>query len=154
MRRKKSEINQDISMSKRIIFIDRDSARRERSSESLLADGFEVTGFDSGQDALKHLLFRPVNAVVLDYASSYDAVNPVPAGRRIVQEIMQMDAFVPLILLCDRCDVLEHDTSGPADIVLRHPVTPRQLSDAIKMVLGETLRERAQRKSGYIFAFR
>ena len=141
-------------MSKRIIFIDRDSARREEFSNFLSGEDFDVTGFESGKDALRHLLFRPVSAVVLEYGSSYEPGNPVPAGRRIVREITDMDAFVPLVLLCDRCEALEHDTSGPADIVLRHPITPRQLSDALKLLLGETLRERAQRKSGYIFAFR
>jgi hypothetical protein len=38
--------------------------------------------------------------------------------------------------------------------VLRRPITARQLVDGVRTVLGETLRERAQRKSGYIFAFR
>jgi len=37
---------------------------------------------------------------------------------------------------------------------VRRPVTQRQLIDGVHTVLEETLRERAQRKSGYIFAFR
>mgnify|MGYP003574929170 CR=1 FL=1 len=141
-------------MSKRIILIDRDDIRRGQLANALSKEGAEVTGFDAGKDALKHLLFSSVNAVVLDYRSSYDPQNPVPAGKRMVKEITSVDAFVPLILICDRCDTLSHETSAAADLVLRRPMTTQQLVGGIQAVLGETLRERAQRKSGYIFAFR
>jgi hypothetical protein len=110
--------------------------------------------FESGKDAIKHLLFNSINAVVLDYGSSYEPGNPMPSGKRIVEEIGNIDAFVPLVLVCDRCDTLDHETSAAADLVIRRPMAARQLIDGMLTVMGETLRERAQRKSGYIFAFR
>jgi len=141
-------------MSKRIVLIDRDNIRREQVKNALSNAGFDVTEFDAGKDAVKHLLFSSVHAVLLDYGSSFEAENPLPAGKKIVQEITKVDAFVPLILVCDRCDTLEHETSAATDLVLRRPLSASQLLNGVHTVLGETLRERTQRKSGYIFAFR
>ena len=141
-------------MSKQIIYIDRDCIRRGQASEALLKEGYEVTEFEAGKDALKHLLFSSVTAVILDYGSGSEPQNSMPAGKEMVKEIVDVDGFVPLILICDRSDLLDHETSAAADLVLRRPITARQLVDGVRTVLGETLRERAQRKSGYIFAFR
>jgi hypothetical protein len=49
---------------------------------------------------------------------------------------------------------LDTETVAAADLVLRRPLTHRQMIDGVRTVLEETLRERAQRKSGYIFAYR
>lgn len=141
-------------MPKTIILVDRDPMRRAQISNALSRERFDVTEFEAGKDALKHLLFSSVSAVILDYGSAYEPQNPVPNGKRIVQEIVQVDAFVPLVLICDRCETLDHETVAAADLVLRRPIIDRQLIDGVHTVLGETLRERAQRKSGYIFAFR
>lgn len=141
-------------MSKTIILIDRDPLRRSPLTGALSRERFDVAEFEAGKDALKHLLLNSVSAVILDQGSAYESKNPVPEGKRIVQEIVQLDAFVPLILICDRCEILDHETAAAADLVLRRPITARRLIDGLHTVLGETLRERAQRKSGYIFAFR
>jgi len=110
--------------------------------------------FESGKEALDWLLFNSTSAVLLDYGSSCETGSPVPAGKKLVQEIVSVDAFVPLMLICDRGDVLGLETSAAADLVVRRPITARQIAESLKMLLGETLRQRAQRKSGYIFAFR
>lgn len=141
-------------MSKQIVLIDRDAIRRGQLTLALSKEGFQVAEFESGKDGLNHLLFSSVKAVVLDYSSAYEPKNPVPNGKRLVKEVTDVDAFVPLILICDRCENLDHDTAAAADLVLRRPVTNKQIIDGLQVVLGETLRERAQRKSGYIFAFR
>jgi DNA-binding response OmpR family regulator len=141
-------------MRRNIVLVDRDTIRRAQLSEALTKTGFDVAEFEAAKDALKHLLFSTVSAVIVDYGSAYELQNPVPDGKRIVREIVGVDAFVPLVVICDRCEILDHETVTAADLVLRRPLTDRQLSDGIHTVLGETLRERAQRKSGYIFAFR
>lgn len=141
-------------MSDQLAYIDRDAIRRESFCRALAAAGFYLTQFESGRPAVHHLLTQPVHGVIVDWGSSHEPKSPLPAGKRVVQEITRADAFVPLILLCDRSEVLEHDTSAATDIVLRYPVPTRQLVDTVKGVLSETLRERVQRKSGYIFAFR
>ena len=141
-------------MPKRILLIDRDNLRRVQLASALARHGCEVAEFDAGRDALQHLLFSSVTAVLLDYSSSFESHNPVPAGKRMVKEITTVDAFVPLLLICDRGDTLDPETTAAADLVLRKPVTTKQVIDGLETVLSETLRERAQRKSGYIFAFR
>ena len=141
-------------MSKNIVLIDRDKIRRVQLRNTLFTKGFTVAEFESGKDALQHILFNSVNAVLLDYGTSHESENPVPAGKQMVQEIVNVDAFVPLVLLCDRCETLHHETAAAVDLILRRPLTDRQVVDGLQTVLEETLRERAQRKSGYIFAFR
>lgn len=141
-------------MSKNVVLIDRDKMRRTQLKSALSKEEFAVAEFEAGRNALQHILFNTVKAVLLDYGSSYEADNPVPSGKRLVQEIVHVDAFVPLVLLCDRCEMLDHETAAAADLVLRRPLTDRQIADGLRAVLEETLRERAQRKSGYIFAFR
>jgi len=141
-------------MSKKIVLIDRDPIRRGQLSNALAKERFEAAEFEAGKDAVNHLLFSSVSAVIVDYNSSYEPQSPVPDGKRIVQEIVNVDAFVPLLLICDRCETLDMETVAAADLVVRRPVTQRQLIDGVHTVLEETLRERAQRKSGYIFAFR
>lgn len=141
-------------MSKKIVLVDRDAIRRKQSSNALIEEGFEVTEFEAAKDALNHLLFSSVSAVIVDYGSAYEPQSPMPEGKRVVQEIVNVDAFVPLMLICDRCETLDAETAAAADLVLRRPLTHRQLIGGVRTILEETLRERAQRKSGYIFAFR
>src|SRR5215213_9785143 len=97
-------------MPKKILLIDRDAIRREQLSSSLIKHGFDVADFEAAEDALNHLLFSSVSAVVVDYSSAYEAQSPVPNGKRIVEEIVQVDAFVPLLVICDRCETLETET--------------------------------------------
>ena len=141
-------------MASRILVIDRDSLRREAYAKGLQAAGYRAETFESGSEGIRFLLGNVTDGVVVDFGCSYEPRNPVSAGKRIVRELTQADAFVPLILLCERSDDLDHETSAGADMILRHPVSNRALTDTVAGLLKETLRERAQRKSGYIFAFR
>ena len=141
-------------MPKKIVLVDRDIIRRAQLSNALAKEGFEVSEFEAAKNALNHLLFSSVSTVIVDYGSAYAPQSPLPDGKRVVEEIVNVDAFVPLLLICDRCETLDAETVAAADLVLRRPLTHRQLIDGVHTVLEETLRERAQRKSGYIFAYR
>jgi DNA-binding NtrC family response regulator len=139
---------------KEILLIDRDHVRRREFTDALTREGFEVAQFESGNLGLKHLLANPVSGVVLEYSSSYDSRTPLPSGERIVEEITDCDAFLPLALICDRGDVLDNRTVAAADLVLRNPVTGSALVNALEDLLSESLRERAQRKTNCVFMFR
>ena len=141
-------------MSNKIVFIDRDGVRRKAFAEALRSEGYNVAEFACGKDAVSHLLSNTVNGIVVDHGNSIEVNNPVPDGKRIVKEIVDVDAFVPLILICDRCDELDHETSSAADMILRRPLTPVQLISGVNTALSETLVQRTQRKSRYIYAFR
>jgi hypothetical protein len=78
----------------------------------------------------------------------------VPSGKRIVEEITDFDAFLPLVLICDRGDVLDDRIVAAADLVFRHPVIGSALVNAFKDLLSESLRERTQRKTNCLFVFR
>ena len=71
-----------------------------------------------------------------------------------METLRDIDPFLPLLLLCAAEDELDHRTLLTADMVLTHVVEIPALLDAIETLLPETLRERAQRKSGHITLFR
>ncbi|MGN6386889.1 MAG: response regulator [Verrucomicrobiota bacterium] len=141
-------------MSKKVLIIDRDPIRRSNWSGALENEGFSVSHYESGNEALKHLLFHSVNAIILEYGAAMAVNSPISEGAKVVKEITEVDAFVPLILVCDRSEELKHETSAAADLVLRHPLTATSLATSMRTILSETLTERAQRKSRYIYAFR
>ena len=134
--------------------VDRDHLRREAARKALQPEGFEAITFECGKDATRHLLFNSTEGAVIDFGSAHEPSSALPDGKRIVQELMEIDAFLPLVLISDRSDVLDHETVSAADFVLRRPVSTIQLKNALNTVLSETLRERTQRKSQYIYAFR
>ena len=71
-----------------------------------------------------------------------------------MEALTDVDPFLPLLLLCGSEEELDHRTSLMADMVLTHAVETPALLAAIATLLGESLRERAQRKSGHIALFR
>jgi DNA-binding NtrC family response regulator len=142
-------------MQKQVVIIDRDRVSRGQLNQALLKEGFDVKEFEAARNAMQHLLSSSVSAVIVNYNSAYERQNPAQDdGKRIVREIVNLDAFVPLVLICDRSEMLDPETVTAADLVLRRPITIRQLIKGVQSILEETLRERAQRKSGYISAFR
>lgn len=140
-------------MSKRIVYIDRDLARRERYCQALAGAGLKTTGFGSGMAGINHLVIHPASGVILD-SGSFEANSPAPSVQRMAREITKADAFVPLILLCERGEVIDAEASAAADGVLQYPLAPERLVEIVTGILSEPLRERVQRKSRYIFAFR
>lgn len=141
-------------MSNKIAIIDRDGVRRKAFGDALRSEGYQVAEFESGKQAVSYLLSNTVNGIVVDRGTSFEVNNPLPDGERIVKEIVDVDAFVPLILVCDRGDELNHETSSAADMILRRPLTPVQLISGVNTALAETFIQRTQRKSRYIHAFR
>src|SRR5688500_3293637 len=109
--------------SRHIIIIDRDHIRREAARKALQPEGFQAITFECGQDATRHLLINSTEAAVVDFASAHEPSSAFPDGKRVVREMMEIDAFLPLVLLSDRSDVLDHETVSAADLVLRRPVS-------------------------------
>lgn len=141
-------------MSKKLMLIDNREGRRQTLVGSLAKAGFEVASFGNSSDALSHLMVNSVSAVIMDFGAEYEKRAENCCGKELINAITNVDAFVPLIVICDEADFLSHDTVSATDLVLRRPLTDREILEAVHSVLGETLRERVQRKSGYIFAFR
>ena len=139
---------------KRILLVSEDPSAREALGEMLQAADFNVLLAENGRSAESALLANPVSVIVLDFRTRFDAKDVVSQKSRTLAALTDVDPFLPLILTCDADAELDHDTSLMADLVLKHPVQPSALLDGIDTLLGESLRERAYRKSDYIATLR
>ncbi len=139
---------------KRILLVSDDSSTREALSEMLRAINFTVLCADNGRSAEKTLLENPVSVIVLDYRTRFDATDSPSRKSRTLVALTDVDPFLPVILTCDAATELDYETSLMADLVLRHPVSTPALRDGIDTLLGESLRERVYRKSGFIATLR
>jgi hypothetical protein len=92
----------------------------------------------------------PVSAIVLQHDTPFDGADVFAGSSRTIAELTDIDPFLPLLLLCDPEDELDHPTLLMADTVLRHPISAAALLDALDLLLTETLRERVFRKSGHV----
>ena len=141
-------------MRKRILLVSPNSFERESLAETLRDGGYEVIAAESGREAAETFAVTPVSAIVLQHETPFDGADVFAGGSRALEELTDIDPFVPLFLLCNQEDKLDHPTSLMADMVLRHPVNAPELRNALDVVLKETLRERVFRKSGHVAGVR
>jgi DNA-binding response OmpR family regulator len=140
-------------MKKRILLISHNSFERESLAE-ILRDRYEVLLAPSGRAAVEQFAATSVSALVLEHGTPFDGADVFGGSARTVTELTDIDPFLPLVLLCDPADELDHPTSLMADKVMRHPVDADALLEALDLVLTETLKERVFRKSGHVAVLR
>jgi len=136
-------------MKKRILLVSNNSFERESLAE-ILRDSYQVVLAESGREAAEKFLATPVSAIVLQHDTPFNGADVFAGSSRTIAELTDIDPFLPLLLLCDPADELDHATSLMADMILRHPISTTALLDALDMLLTETLRERVFRKSGHV----
>ena len=141
-------------MKKRILLVSRNSFERESLAETLRDGGYEVVAAESGREAAETFIARPVSAIVLQHETPFDGADVFAGGSRTIDELTDIDPFLPLLLLCDPEDELDHPTSLMADMVLRHPINASELLISLEILLTETLKDRVFRKSGHVAALR
>ena len=141
-------------MKKKILIISDDPVRRDALAALLELEGYGVVCSDAGRRASVALATNPVSLMVVDCPARSSWLGRALRTRRTVEALTDVDAFLPLLLLCESEEELDHRTSLMADMVLTHAVETPALLAAIATLLGESLRERAQRKSGHIALFR
>jgi CheY-like chemotaxis protein len=137
-------------MKNRILLVSNNSPERDSFTKMLCDGGYEVIATESGREAVEKFVAMPVSAIVLQHETPFDGADVFAGNARTISELTDVDPFLPLLLLCDPEDELEHPTSLMADTVLRHPIRASALLDALDMLLGETLKERVFRKSGHV----
>jgi CheY-like chemotaxis protein len=135
-------------MKKRILLVSNNSFERESLAE-ILRGSYEVALAESGREAAEKFVTTPVSAIVLQHDTPFDGADVFAGSSRTIAELTDIDPFLPLLLLCDPEDELDHPTLLMADTVLRHPISAAALLDALDLLLTETLRERVFRKSGH-----
>lgn len=141
-------------MKKKILIISDDPVRRDALAALLELEGYGVVCSDAGRRASVALSTNPVSLMVVDCPGTSSWPGRAVRTRRTVEALTDVDRFLPLLLLCGSEDELDHRTSLMADMVLTHAVETPALLEAVETLLGESLRERAQRKSGHIALFR
>jgi DNA-binding NtrC family response regulator len=139
---------------KRILVVSDDPSAREALGEMLRAADFNVLLAENGRSAVRTLMANPVSVIVLDFRTRFDAEDSRLKKSKTLSALTDVDPLLPLILTCDADAELDHETALMADLVLKHPVQPSALLDAIDTLLGESLRERVYRKSDYIATLR
>lgn len=137
-----------------ILLVNDDPSACEGLGEMLRAAGFNVLVAENGRHAVKTLVANPVSAVVLDLRTRFGEEKSASRRSKTLTALTDVDPFLPLILTCGADTKLDHDTALMADLVLKHPVQPSALLDGVDTLLGESLRERARRKSEYIATLR
>lgn len=136
-------------MKKRILLVSNNSFERESLAE-ILRDSYQVVLAESGREAAEKFVATPISAIVLQHDTPFNGADVFAGSSRTIAELTDIDPFLPLLLLCDPEDELDHPTSLMADAVLRHPISATALLDALDMLVTETLRERVFRKSGHV----
>lgn len=138
----------------RILVVSNDFTVRELLGEILEAADFTVHLAAHGREAVKTARTHPVKAIILDYRTPFDAKSGAPRHVNTLEALTDLDPFRPVILTCKAGVELDYRSRLMADLILRHPVTSVALLDGLKLLLSESLRERALRKSEYTIASR
>lgn len=138
----------------RVLLVSHDPTVRESLGDILRSSGSEVLSAANGLEAVKALAMNAVNVVVLDYLTPFDAEDSLRRRSVTLEALTDIDPFLPLVLTCDQQIDLPHATALMADMVIRHPIAPAALLEAIDTLRSETLRERVYRKSEHFAGLR
>lgn len=141
-------------MKKRILLVSPNSFERESLARILRRGGYEVVAAESGREAADTFAARSVSAIVLQHNTPFDGADVLAGSSRTIDELTDIDPFLPLLLLCDPEDTLDHATSRMTETLLHHPVGATELLGALDVVLTETLKDRVFRKSGHVAGLR
>ncbi|HNQ72839.1 MAG TPA: hypothetical protein PKN95_04455 [Verrucomicrobiota bacterium] len=131
----------------RVLVVSNDFTVRESLGGILDAADFTVLLAANGREALKLVRTQPVKAIVLDYRAPAEAKGGTPRHSNLLEALTDLDPFRPVILTCKPEVKLDYRSRLMADLILHHPLTPAALLDGLRLLLSESLRERAFRKS-------
>jgi len=141
-------------MKKSILIISDDPGRQDALTALLELEGYGVVRSKAGRQAPAALAANSVSLVIVDFTTAPSSPERASRTSRTVQALTDIAPFLPLLLLCAVEAELDAQTLFLADMVLSHRVEVPALLDAIETLLSESLRERAQRKTGHIALFR
>ena len=119
---------------RRVLFADDDAGMRAIVSMNLLAEGFEVTTVEDGEEALREAERLHPDLIVLD------VMMPGRDGFEVLRELKENagTAAIPVVMLTAKAtdsDVWEGWKSG-ADYYMTKPFNPEDLARFANHVLG------------------
>lgn len=141
-------------MKKTILIVCDDPARRAELAALLNANSYRALSSETGRQASAALTGNLVSLILVDCITASRLPGCGLRASRTMGALTDIDRFLPLLLLRAAEEELDARTFLMADMVLTPPVETPALLDAIETLLSESLRERAQRKSGHIALFR
>lgn len=131
----------------RILLVSRDHTVREALGDVLRSNGFEVLYAENGVNAVKTFVANAINAIVLDHQTPFDGLDSVGGRSCTLEALVEINPFLPVVLMQVRESELDHGSLLLADVVLTHPVPPSALLESIDALLTEPFTERVHRKS-------
>jgi CheY-like chemotaxis protein len=115
-----------------VLLVEDDDDNRELMAEVLASSGFEVVSASSGQDGLKMLAERSVDAVVTDVGM------PGMGGLEMARAAKAIAPSVPVVIVtgwAERDDITRA-RGHEVDAVLIKPVDPDALTETVSEVLA------------------
>ena len=122
-------------MSRRIVLIDDEAELRAATAQGLELADFDVTAFDSGEDALS-LLSRTFDGIVIS-----DIKMPRMSGLELMSRVLAVDPEIPVILITGHGDIpmaVAAIRSGAYDFIEK-PFAAETLADAAGRALEKRL---------------
>ena len=118
---------------KKILIVDDDESINRLVSFKLQREGYEVTSFTNGREALESILANTYDAAVLDI------MMPGMNGLDVLKTARQNNVRLPVIMLSakgNEADILTGLELGANDY-LSKPFKPAELIMRVKKLLGE-----------------
>lgn len=121
---------------KNVLIVDDEQQTIEVFQAALSTLGYQITVADNGKNALEKIKNQKFDIIVLDQ------MMPDMSGNDIIQILKQDEATknIPVIILTNYGEVgLVKDAiaAGAADYILKYQMTPSDLAEKIKKLLGE-----------------
>jgi CheY-like chemotaxis protein len=135
-------VNAGSAVNEKVLLVDDESSIRESLGRVLRSEGYEVTAASNGQEALKILSETVVQLVLLD-------INmPVVNGWDAFEQMMEINPFLPVIVITARPDQREPAGRAGVAAMLEKPLAVPGLLETMRQVLAETVEARRQRLAG------
>jgi CheY-like chemotaxis protein len=126
-------------MSAKVLLVDDDLSVRQSLGYALQSEHYTVVAAASGQEALEILCRSEVDLVLLD-------INmPGLNGWETIDQIIQINPFLPVIIITARPGQRQAAAQAGAAAVLEKPMLLPALLDLMKSLMAEPLELRRQR---------
>ena len=121
---------------KNVLIVDDEQQTIEVFQAALSALGYQVTVADNGKNALEKVKNQKFDIIILDQ------MMPDMSGNDVIQILKQDEATknIPVVILTNYGEVgLVKDAiaAGASDYILKYQMTPDDLAEKIKKLVGE-----------------
>lgn len=121
---------------KNVLIVDDEQQTIEIFQAALSSQGYQITVADNGKNALEKIKNKKFDIIILD------EMMPDMSGNDVMQVLKQDETTknIPVVILTNYGEVgLVKDAmaAGASDYLLKYQMTPDDLAEKIKKLLGE-----------------